>query len=146
MDAGEQHVCAALQRAAGVFPQTLPDTYRIDERLQDAGVRLLVGTDTPAPCVMPGFSVPEELAELVNAGLTPYQALRAATANAGEFLGDDSGKLVVGGRADLVLLRANPLDDIRNVSKVAGVVLNGRWLSRDYLDRMIAKDARSSVQ
>ena len=81
----------------------------LTKALQNAGVKLLVGTDTPAPCVIPGFSVGAELGELVNAGLTSYQALRAATVNAGEFLGNDRG------RADLVLLRANPLDDIRNV-------------------------------
>jgi len=63
----------------------------LTKALQEAGVTLLVGTDTAAPCAIPGFSVHDELEELVAAGLTPYDALRAATANAGHFLGNSAG-------------------------------------------------------
>jgi imidazolonepropionase-like amidohydrolase len=100
-------------------------------------VRLLVGTDTAAPCLVPGFSVRLELEDLVEAGLTPYQALRAATANAGEFLGVASGKVEVGQKADLLLLRENPLVDVRNVAKLDAVILNGRWLSQTQLEKML---------
>jgi len=116
-----------------------PILQRLTKALQDAGVRLLVGTDTPAPCLVPGFSVRLELEDLVEAGLTPYQALRAATANAGEFLGIPSGTIAPGQRADLLLLRANPLSNVRNVSELDGVILNGRWLPHEQLQAMLNK-------
>jgi hypothetical protein len=112
----------------------------LTKALQDSGARLL----TPTPCVLPGFSVRDELEDLVDAGLTPYQALRTATANAGEFLGVKSGTIAVGQRADFILLRANPLEDVRNVSQLAGVIVNGRWLPRNELQRMLDNPARSS--
>ena len=103
-----------------------------------AGVRLLAGTDTPIPSVVPGFSLHDELRLLVGAGLTPYQALRAATANAGEFLGGDTfGLIAVGARADVLLLDANPLDAIANTSRIAGVMARGRWLGREELRRIL---------
>ncbi len=111
--------------------------YRLLEKLvrefQAGGVRLLVGTDAMNTGVVPGFSTHDELADLVAAGLTPYEALRAATANAAEFLGDERaarlGTVAVGQSADLVLLEANPLVDIANSRRIAGVMLRGRWLS-----------------
>jgi imidazolonepropionase-like amidohydrolase len=118
-----------------------PILQHLTKALQDAGVRLLVGTDTPAPCLVPGFSVRLELEDLVEAGLTPYQALRAATLNAGEFLGVASGKVAVGQRADLLLLHANPLTDIRNVSQLEGVILNGQWLPHEKLQGMLDDQA-----
>ena len=102
------------------------------------GVRLLVGTDAMNTGVVPGFSAHDELADLVAAGLTPYQALRAATAHAAEFLDrGERGIVAVGQNADLVLLDANPLEDIGNARRIAGVVLRGRWLSRSDVERML---------
>ena len=100
-----------------------------------AGVRMMAGTDAPIPGVMPGFSVHDELRLLVAAGLTPYQALRTATANPAEFLGQSSefGTVAVGRRADLVLLEADPLRDVAHVARRAGVMVGGRWLSEDDL-------------
>lgn len=114
-----------------------PILQKLTRALQGAGVRLLVGTDTPAPCLVPGFSVRLELEDLVEAGLTPYQALRAATANAGDFLGVPSGTIAPGQRADLLLLRANPLSDVRNVSELDGVLLRGHWLPEKQLRSML---------
>jgi len=114
-----------------------PILQHLTKALQDAGVRLLVGTDTPAPCLVPGFSVRLELEDLVEAGLTPYQALRAGTVNAGEFLGVPSGTIAPGQGADLLLLRANPLSDVRNVSELDGVILKGRWLPHEQLQTML---------
>jgi imidazolonepropionase-like amidohydrolase len=101
------------------------------EALHEAGARLLLGTDTPNPFVVPGFSIHEELANLVAAGLTPYEAIRAGTRDGAEFLGDldEWGTLEVGKRADMILLDANPLDDVGNVNGRAGIVVRGRWLS-----------------
>ena len=105
-----------------------------------AGVRILAGTDTAAGVrVYPGFSLHEELELLVQAGLTPMQALQAATRNPGEYLGfADTGTIEKGKRADLVLLEANPLADIKNTRKIQSVVLAGRYFSRADLDRLLA--------
>lgn len=83
----------------------------------------MAGTDASAPGMVPGFSLHDELGYLVGAGLSPYQALRTATVNPARFLdtADDSGTVTPGSRADLVLLEANPLDDIANTRRVAGV-------------------------
>jgi imidazolonepropionase-like amidohydrolase len=105
-----------------------------------AGVPILAGTDTAAGVrVYPGFSLHEELELLVQAGLTPMEALQAATRNAGKYLGlADTGTIEKGKRADLVLLDANPLADIKNTRKIQGVVLAGRYFSRADLDHLLA--------
>ena len=105
-----------------------------------AGVRFLAGTDTAAGVrVYPGFSLHEELELLVQAGLTPMQALQAATRNPGEYLGfADTGTIEKGKRADMVLLDADPLADIKNTRKIQSVVLAGRYFSRADLDRLLA--------
>jgi imidazolonepropionase-like amidohydrolase len=104
-----------------------------------AGVPILAGTDTAAGVrVYPGFSLHEELELLVQAGLTPMEALQAATLNAGKYLGlADTGTIEKGKRADLVLLDANPLEDIRNTRKIESVVLAGRYFSRADLDHLL---------
>jgi imidazolonepropionase-like amidohydrolase len=96
--------------------------------LHRAGARILAGTDMGNPYVTPGFALHEELANLVQAGLSPYEALRAATVEGAECLGADWGSVAVGRRADLLLLEANPLEDVRNASRLRGVMLAGRWL------------------
>jgi imidazolonepropionase-like amidohydrolase len=109
-------------------------------RMQKAGVALLAGTDDANPYSMPGFSLHDELAMLVEAGLTPAEALRAATLNPATFLNrlDSLGTVAPGKLADLVLLDANPLEDIRNTAKVNAVVLRGRLFDRTELDRVLA--------
>jgi amidohydrolase family protein len=103
---------------------------KLTRGFRDAGVRLLVGTDALNTGTIPGTSAHDELDLLVNAGLTPYEALRAATANAAEFLGSRIiGTVTVGKRADLLVLDANPLETISNTRKIAGVVLRGAWLA-----------------
>jgi imidazolonepropionase-like amidohydrolase len=109
-----------------------------------AGVKVLVGTDGGDSFVFPGSSVHDEMAELVKAGLTPAQALAAATVRSAEFLGLQSeyGTVAAGRRADLVLLAGNPLTDIGNTRRIDAVVLGGRVLSRRILDDMLAEVAR----
>jgi imidazolonepropionase-like amidohydrolase len=105
-----------------------------------AGVPFMAGTDTAAGVhIFPGFSLHEELALFVRAGLTPMQALQTATLNPAKFLGRlaDLGTVERGKLADLVLLDANPLDDIANTRKIHAVVLAGRYLDRAALDRML---------
>ncbi len=104
------------------------------------GVKLLAGTDAFDTYVFPGFSLHDELADLVDAGLSPADALRAATIDAARFSGraDEFGSIEAGKVADLVLLDANPLEEIRNTRKVAAVFLNGRFLDRAALDELLA--------
>jgi imidazolonepropionase-like amidohydrolase len=103
--------------------------------LHDKGVKLMIGTDALIPTVIPGFSLHSELEELVGVGLTPYEALRTSTTHPFEFLGelDDAGTVEVGKRANLVLLEANPLKHITNSRKIAGVMIQGNWLSKTEL-------------
>ena len=106
-----------------------------------AGIPFLAGTDTPPGVYLfPGFSLHEELQRFVAAGFTPLEALQTATLNPAKFLGMDDrlGTIEKGKLADLVLLDANPLDDIRNTQKIAAVIVNGRYLSRHDLDKMLA--------
>jgi cytosine/adenosine deaminase-related metal-dependent hydrolase len=100
------------------------------KKLHAAGVNVLAGTDGGGvPFVIPGWSLSDELRQLVSAGLQPYDALRAATAGAAKFIRrDDIGTIEVGKTADLVLLRGDPLRDIDNIDLRAGVMLRGRWL------------------
>jgi len=113
--------------------------FKLIKALHHAGARLLVGTDAPHPFVMPGFSVHEELSNLVDAGLSPYQALKAATADAAEFMGavGEFGVVKPGARADLILVEGNPLQDVKNVSRISGVMVRGRWLSREALQHAL---------
>jgi len=107
--------------------------------MHSAGVPILAGTDTTAPGVFPGFALHEDLFFLWEAGLTPMQTLRAATAAPAEFLGLSSrqGSITAGQRADLVLLNASPLDDIRNVREIRAVFLKGQFLDRSTLDSLL---------
>jgi hypothetical protein len=113
-------------------------------RAQQQGVLLLAGSDSPLPALFPGRSLHQELNLLVAAGLTNEQALKAATVNAGEVARravDPStciGAIRPGCEADLVLLDANPLENIRNVATIAGVMANGHYYSRSNLDRLRA--------
>lgn len=117
------------------------DTLRmkITKALQDAGAGILLGTDTDNPFVIPGFSIHEELHNLVEAGLSPFEAISAGTRNAAKFLKADNvfGSVAVGKRADLLLIEDNPLIDVKNVTKLAGVMVHGQWLSVDDINTML---------
>jgi len=114
--------------------------------LRDAGVPLLAGTDPFVPCVIPGFSMKDELEQLYEAGLTPYQVLQTATSNAARFLGtsDSTGTIATGKIADLVLLDANPLEDVDNIFRQEGVMLRGHWFSEDELQAKLAEAVSAS--
>lgn len=118
----------------------------IVKRMHDAGVRLLPGTDFPIPVMVPGAAVHEELALFVRAGLTRAEALRTATLNPATFLGmaDSLGTVEAGKLAELVLLDANPLDDIRHLARVRAVWRGGRYLDRATLDTMLAAVGRAA--
>jgi imidazolonepropionase-like amidohydrolase len=108
---------------------------RLVDQLDRSGARLLVGTDTPNPFVVPGNSLLEELSMFVAAGVTPHATLAAATRDAATFLGepDEWGTISEGARADLVLLSADPLSDIVNVARRVGVMVRGDWMPESAL-------------
>lgn len=114
--------------------------------LYAAGVPVLAGTDTLNPNVFPGFSLHDELELLVEAGMSELDALRAATINPARFLEreDDFGNVEAGNAADLVILDANPLEDIANTTTIHAVVLNGELLTRSDLDRLLNSNRLSN--
>jgi imidazolonepropionase-like amidohydrolase len=110
--------------------------------LHKAGVPFLAGTDTPAGVhIFPGFSLHEELQRFVAAGFTPLEALQTATLNPAQFFGmeEQLGTVEKGKFADLVLLSANPLEDIANTQKISAVILNGRFFSQKELEKLRAE-------
>lgn len=123
----------------------LPWLHALTRAFQDGGVRLVLGTDAgAAPGLVPGLSAHRELRLLVAAGLSPYQALLTATANAAAVVGEsgDWGTIEEGRRADLLLLSGNPLDDVANAGRILGVMAAGRWLDRAALDGLLASVRR----
>ena len=114
---------------------------RLIKALHDAGVPFALGSDAPQFWNVPGFSAHRELKSIVDAGLTPYQALRTGTANVGVYFKTESttGTIAAGKRADLVLLDANPLQSIDNSWRIAGVMVNGRWMSKAEIDKRLAE-------
>jgi hypothetical protein len=125
--------------------------YRLDEeivgKMRRAGVEFLAGTDVCNPYCFPGFSLHEELARLVAAGLTPMEALQAATINPARYLGKDRemGSILPGKLSDLVLLDADPLEDIHNTTKIRAVFANGRVYDRASLDKFL-QNAEAAVK
>ncbi len=116
--------------------QDFERSLKIVAAMKRGGAEMLAGTDTGDPQTVPGFSLHDELALLVRAGLSPMEALQAATRNAARCLGVETrfGTIAKGKAADVVLLDADPLADIRNTSKISAVILRGRLYSRPQLD------------
>jgi imidazolonepropionase-like amidohydrolase len=129
---------------------------RLIKALQDAGAGLLLGSDAPQVWNVPGFSIHRELASYVAAGLTPYQALATGTRNVAVHLGNldgtsektgpdtavvtpSRGRIRQGAAADFVLLDANPLENIANTTRIAGVMIGGRWMPKAEIDRRLAE-------
>jgi imidazolonepropionase-like amidohydrolase len=109
-------------------------------------VLFLAGTDSaPGIYIIPGFSLHDELANFVEAGFTPMEALQTATSNPARFLDrTDIGSVKPGSLADLVLLAANPINNIQNTKKINAVIINGRFLDRAALNHMLAQAAVSA--
>ncbi len=127
-----------------VAPATLAQWTEVKGGLpQQTGA--LLGSDAPQVYNVPGFSTHRELEALVAAGLTPWQALETGTRNVAVYLGTlaETGTIEAGKRADLVLRDANPLADIRNTTRRAGVMLRGRWLPGAEIGTRLERVARS---
>ena len=106
-----------------------------------SGVDILAGTDTLNPYILPGFSLHDELELFVKAGLTPMAALQTATLKPTQYLGlsNSLGTVEPGKIADLVLLDANPLEQIGNTQKIAAVVVNGRFIGKTNLQQLLTQ-------
>lgn len=128
-----------------VAPKRWAVATKIVASLHRAGVPILAGTDSPMLDIYPGYALHDELASLVDSGFSPAEALRAATLAPATFLGisAEAGTVAPGKRADLVLLDADPLRDIRNAQRIAAVVLDGRPLRRAALDSLLSDSARA---
>jgi imidazolonepropionase-like amidohydrolase len=103
-------------------------------------VGLLLGSDAPQVFNVPGFSLHHELKYMVDAGLTPMEALQTGTSNVGRYFNrTDLGVIKPGAVSDLVLLNGNPLQDINNSKNIEGVMLGNMWLSKDYIQHSLKK-------
>ena len=156
-----KYVPAAIAKQwepAGLLARTTPDQLAQSKRvtaryielvgaLRKAGVSIMAGSDSPDPYVFPGSSLHEELELLVEAGFTPLQALQAATYHPARFMNhlDRYGVIEKDRAADLVLLNENPLSDIRNTRKIAGVVRDGKFYSREDLDKMLQQVEKAAA-
>jgi imidazolonepropionase-like amidohydrolase len=118
--------------------------FRLVRELEKAGAKLMIGSDPGQMFLVAGFGTHKELESFVEAGLTPFQALEAATKNPAEYLSEfmkipnDFGVVKTGNKADLLLLDANPLQSVSNTEKIAGVMTRGRWISKDEIQKTLA--------
>ena len=123
----------AFGRKSLAFQKTLARS------LHQAGVKILVGTDAMTPGAVPGFTLLEELQNLAELGLTPYEVIRAATRYPAEALNQSNefGTVAVGQRADLILVNGNPLTELSNVQRRIGVMVRGDWRTEAQLQKML---------
>jgi imidazolonepropionase-like amidohydrolase len=125
-------------------PATVTRLIEVRKKLINAcnknGVGLLLGSDAPQVFDVPGFSVHHELRYLVDAGLTPYDALKTGTVNVGKFLKrEDIGVIKEGAVSDLLLLNGNPLADISQARNIEGVMMGNLWMSKEYIAAELKK-------
>jgi imidazolonepropionase-like amidohydrolase len=118
---------------------------QIIRKLNETGL-LLLGSDAPQVFNVPGFSIHHELESLIECGLTPYETLKSGTVNPSVFFDrkGEFGLVTIGSSADFILLDKNPLEDIRNLQNPAGVMVRGKWLDRNFLDRELSRIANES--
>ena len=115
-------------------------------KLQKDGHGLLLGSDAPQVFNVPGFSIHHELASIIDAGLTPLEAIQSGTINPAAFFGMEGefGEVIVGASADLILLNQNPLEDIKHLKNPKGVMVRGKWLDREMIDKKLNDIAERS--
>lgn len=128
--------------------QLIDNRMRLLQALHEGGVKILMGTDAPQQFSVPGFSLHRELERMVDAGMTPYEIWRTGTYNVGQYFAeqDDFGTVAPGQRADLILLDANPLEDVAHLQQRLGVMVRGRWLSEQDIQSRLDAIAASYDQ
>lgn len=128
-----------------VARNVIKNRMRLLKVLDDGGVKILLGSDAPQRFSVPGFSIHREMKRMSDSGMKPYDILRSGTYNVGLYLKekDNFGTIEVGKRADLILLDANPLEDIGNIARRSGVMVRGRWLSEREIQSRLDKIAVS---
>jgi imidazolonepropionase-like amidohydrolase len=150
----QQQVAGAAPAAPAPSPQDQELARAVEQRRHDiiaimkkGGVQFVVGTDSGGAWRIPGRSLHEGLGEMVKAGLTPLEAIVAATSSSARLLRaeKDHGSVQVGRMADLVLLDANPLQDIANTRRIHAVIVNGRLMDRKTLDSLLAQMASANA-
>lgn len=126
--------------------QVAANRKRILKTLHDAGVLILFGTDAPQQFSVPGFSIFREMPVMLAAGLSPYEVIRSATKNAGDYYKGKAqfGMVATGQRADLILVNGNPLKDLSNITKRSGVMVRGRWLSEEEIQKRLESIAATN--
>ena len=113
------------------------------KKLQDNGHGMLLGSDAPQLFNVPGFSIHHEIEGMQRAGLTPLQIIQSGTINPAIYFGEEHnyGEIKKGLSADMILLNANPLNDLKNLKNISGVMVRGKWLSKETIDTRLAEIA-----
>lgn len=116
-------------------------------KLQAGGHGMLLGSDAPQLFNVPGFSIHHEIDGMLRAGLTPAQIIESGTINPAIYFGEEEtfGEVKEGLDADLILLNANPLEDMKALKEISGVMVRGQWLSKDEIDAKLAEIAERNV-
>lgn len=128
-----------------VARQIIQNRMRLLKVLSDEGVKIMLGSDAPQRFSVPGFSIHREIARMADAGMKPYDIIRSGSYNVGVYFKnqDDFGTIETGRRADLILVEANPLDNVGNLARRAGVMVRGRWIPEPEIQDRLAKIAAS---
>jgi imidazolonepropionase-like amidohydrolase len=140
-DAVQRWVEAVDQRVAASDRALLEKLAQLRRRilsaLHEGGARILLGTDSPQIFNVPGFSVHREMQLYVEVGMSPYEVIASGSRVVGDYFGENFGTVAVGETADLILVDGNPLEDVKNVSKISGVMARGRYVSKDEIQKRL---------
>ncbi len=122
----------------------IKNRMRILEALHKGGVPVLMGTDAPQQFSVPGFSLHRELVRMNEAGMTPFEIIQSGTTNVGRYFEkqDTFGQVAPGHRADLLLVQENPLEDVRRIAQLGGVMVRGQWLTKADIESRLAEIAK----
>jgi hypothetical protein len=131
-------VTSAFRKRSGAVRRRLADCSAAGlSALHQGGVRILLGTDSPQIFSVPGFSIHREMQLYVDAGMSPYEVISSGTRVVGDYFGENFGTIAVGEGADLILVDGNPLEDVKNVSRISGVMARGKYVSREEIEKRL---------